>query len=219
MNDEPVDKPIRKFSYDKMKPILALRQIVERISNKENMVVCEVGCFDAITTFCYADIVKKYNGTIFLIDWFFGSAGTPEHYHGWRPEQQEQLYTHVMTKIIKQDLHNTITVIIGDSKESAAYIPDNYLDICFLDADHRYDDTNKNIKAYLPKIKAGGILCGHDCEDIRLANTFPDNALNVDYYRGRHAGVIQAVYDNFGYEIEKVLDPQGQGVPLWLKQL
>ena len=215
------------MNYEQVPPILAIRKIINRIPNKESMRVCEVGCYDAVTTCSYADIIQKHNGTIYAIDWFCGSTylGANE-YQGYNPDLANQLYQYVVKKIIQQNLQNTITIIKGDSVESAICIPDNYLDMCFIDADHTYTKTNQDIKTYLPKIKAGGILCGHDCEDINLANTFSDNELMAGHIFSRshyanqlHAGVIQAVYDNFGYEIEQILDPKGQQRPLWLKQL
>lgn len=37
-------------------------------------------------------------------------------------------------------------------------------DIVFIDADHSYESVKKDIKAYTPKVKKGGILSGHDID-------------------------------------------------------
>jgi predicted O-methyltransferase YrrM len=37
-------------------------------------------------------------------------------------------------------------------------------DIVFIDADHSYESVKKDIKAYTPKVKHGGMLSGHDID-------------------------------------------------------
>lgn len=42
---------------------------------------------------------------------------------------------------------------------------DNSLDFVYIDADHKYDSVLADIRAWWPKIKSGGILCGDDYTD------------------------------------------------------
>jgi len=48
------------------------------------------------------------------------------------------------------------------SEQAASTMPDNTLDFCYLDADHRYEAVKQDIELWLPKVKLGGIICGHD---------------------------------------------------------
>jgi predicted O-methyltransferase YrrM len=55
------------------------------------------------------------------------------------------------------------------------------VDMVFLDAAHYNPDDWLCIEFWLPKIKSGGILCGHDyyCEKNSLVNHYPDVVENV----------------------------------------
>lgn len=67
----------------------------------------------------------------------------------------------------------------GLSWEGAALYGDQSLDWVYIDADHHYEPVCQDIDAWLPKIKPGGVISGHDyCE-----------------YPG--FGVIQAVKERF----------------------
>lgn len=73
-------------------------------------------------------------------------------------------------------------VYVEDSALAANLIPDAFLpDAVFIDGSHKYEQVCKDIDAWLPKVKEGGILCGHD----------------IDEY-----GVARAVAERFGGEIE-----------------
>lgn len=69
------------------------------------------------------------------------------------------------------------------SELAATYFPDASVDVVFLDADHTYEATKADIKRWLPKVKAGGYLAGHD-------------------YCKEWEGVIQAVDEIFGEKKE-----------------
>ncbi len=49
-----------------------------------------------------------------------------------------------------------------DSVAAAATMADQSIDFAFIDADHRYGPVRADIDAWLPKIKPGGVLAGHD---------------------------------------------------------
>lgn len=48
------------------------------------------------------------------------------------------------------------------SWDGAAFYDDSSLDLVFIDASHLRVDVEKDIDAWLPKVKSGGILAGHD---------------------------------------------------------
>lgn len=67
----------------------------------------------------------------------------------------------------------------GNAAELSHQWPDHYFDFVFIDLSHAYPDTVNDIRAYLPKVKPGGIIAGHD-------------------YHPEWPGVIQSVNEVFG---------------------
>lgn len=48
------------------------------------------------------------------------------------------------------------------SLEAAVKIPDLTLDFVFIDALHTYEAVRDDVAAWFPKLRPGGLLCGHD---------------------------------------------------------
>lgn len=67
-------------------------------------------------------------------------------------------------KEIEKKYGNRLIPIQGVSYNIADQIPDNSVDLIFIDADHSYDAVKKDILAFTPKLKKGGILTGHDID-------------------------------------------------------
>ena len=72
------------------------------------------------------------------------------------------------TEVVK----HIITPKRGDSIQMSMTYEDDSLDFVFIDGDHRYEFVKADIEAWVPKVKIGGIVSGHDygwCTDIRKA--------------------------------------------------
>lgn len=75
------------------------------------------------------------------------------------------------------------------SLEVAAKTPDNSLDFIFVDANHSYEYVKQDILAWLPKIKRGGLLAGHDIDlpDFPGVRKAVEETIHGDWHIGEDA--------------------------------
>lgn len=76
-------------------------------------------------------------------------------------QEQQDGYYH-LAQTVTSFAEDRRKVIRADSKDAASQIPDESLDLAFIDADHSYEGCKTDIQAYWPKVKPGGVLAGHD---------------------------------------------------------
>ena len=75
-------------------------------------------------------------------------------------------------ELLRQFTENTAPVkhrinpVRAYSVDAASYYADNSIDFLFLDADHRYDKVIREMQAWIPKVKKGGVFAGHDYTSI-----------------------------------------------------
>jgi len=55
-----------------------------------------------------------------------------------------------------------INIVQSDSAKAAKWHQDESIDFVFIDADHSGKAVTRDINAWLPKIKYGGVIAGHD---------------------------------------------------------
>lgn len=80
-----------------------------------------------------------------------------------------------------------VSIIRGESHRVLDEFDDGSLDFIYIDADHRYMPVVRDIELYLPKLKKGGIIAGHDY---------------CDYWQS----VVDAVHDTVGKPDKVCLD-------------
>lgn len=81
-------------------------------------------------------------------------------------------------KAIAEENPLKVELRLMDSPVAARCYPDGFFDMIFIDAGHSHDAVMKDIAAWSPKVRAGGVLLGHD-------------------YHPKFLGVILAVNESF----------------------
>jgi hypothetical protein len=95
---------------------------------------------------------------LYLVDPWKSYGGYLESPEG-RDDYWEAIYKEAMTKLAPHGgKHGHLRMT---SAEAIRHIPDS-LDFVWVDGNHVYEFVLDDLKTYWPKIKAGGVLCGHD---------------------------------------------------------
>lgn len=83
--------------------------------------------------------------------------------------KEDTLYSEFLKNI--EPVKHIINPIRMASLDACKNYEDNTLDFVYIDASHEYDDVKKDIINWLPKVKTGGIIAGHDinCPDVKKA--------------------------------------------------
>ncbi len=92
-------------------------------------------------------------------DWAQSEYGTPDPPPG--PELSGLSHWEAFSKCIFA-LEGLIRPLRETSLRAAGHFEEASLNFVFIDADHSYESVNADIEAWLPKVKPGGILAGHD---------------------------------------------------------
>jgi predicted O-methyltransferase YrrM len=66
-----------------------------------------------------------------------------------------------------------VEVLQGLSDESATRFKDASVDLVFIDADHSAEWVERDLRAWRPKVRPGGILAGHDYGSRRYPDVKP----------------------------------------------
>jgi predicted O-methyltransferase YrrM len=102
---------------------------------------------------------------------------------------------------IKEKYGSRLIPIQGISYNVADQIPNNSVDMVFIDADHSYEAVKKDIKAYMPKLKLNGLLTGHDIDYPGVNRAV--NELIKDYDIGPNFVWIKKEEENANINIRK----------------
>ncbi len=182
-------KPVKNLVW------FRIYEVISRLIKENNFNdYVEVGVWKGETLFNIARENKQMN--ISGVDNY-----SSKNYKGYVPANGEvmanidnEAYDKIKSNILhKANKFKNVSIIIKDSLAAAKTFNDDSLDIVFIDGSHDYKNVYEDITAWLPKIRGGGILCGHD-------------------FSFKHFSVIKAVGDLIGYDNIRVLPD----VSIWI---
>jgi hypothetical protein len=161
--------------------------IISRIPIDEEWVGAEVGVWRGET--CEKVLAQRPKVKLYLVDrWAPPVKGDSYSTSGAQiaakdKKAHEDAYNQVV-RLVKP-FEDRATYLIGDTVPMAQKIANISLDFAFIDADHSYIGVYNDIIAYLPKVKLGGWLGGHDWNnkwpvEKAVLEFFPRNRITLD---------------------------------------
>jgi hypothetical protein len=140
----------------------------------ENPICAEVGCAEGLFS---ADILRWPAGKLYMVDAWetldtTGDGASPQEWH-------DKNYSDAMKRV--EPYKENVEVLRGVSWEMANKVEDESLDLVYLDAGHSYECVKRDLAAWFPKIKKGGVMAGHDYEN----NSYGVKRAVVDFCKGR----------------------------------
>jgi predicted O-methyltransferase YrrM len=147
------------------------------VADQNFNVLVELGVFFGLSiSFLAQEHKAKNNGVkIYGVDLFDTWAGKEEieslyDTKGLSDEERlkklgEYKYNFVTNRLEEIGCKHFVELIKSDSCSAASLFENESVDFVFIDGDHRYDYVKKDIESWLPKIKKGGIVSGHDYQE------------------------------------------------------
>lgn len=127
---------------------------------KDGAKIVEVGCWKGKSVAYLAVEVINSGKKIQVdaVDTWLGSNEEPHIKDVY--VKTGRLYDLFLTNI--SPVSHVINPVRMTSIEAAKTYQDSSLDVVFIDACHEYECVKEDIAAWLPKVKSGGYLSGHD---------------------------------------------------------
>jgi predicted O-methyltransferase YrrM len=138
--------------------VAVYRSIVNCFSNGK---LLEVGTWRGRSLLSILFLLKKLNyQKICSVDTFMGAPS--EISTSQKDAVEEDIYLQFLNNLTSFGYGDMVSTYKMESVKASNLFEDNYFDVIFIDADHVYEAVKQDISVWLPKIKTGGVLCGHD---------------------------------------------------------
>lgn len=148
----------------------------------------EVGCWRGRSAASMAEMIKM-SGKLIRFDCVDTWRGTPKDGDGGThqrliAEEKLDLRSEFEANLRRLGLWRYVNPVTGDSGNTANEYEDNSLEFVFIDADHRREMVSRDVLAWLPKVKLGGVIGGHDWtnHNIRqgVQDAMPQGSINSE---------------------------------------
>jgi beta-1,4-mannosyl-glycoprotein beta-1,4-N-acetylglucosaminyltransferase len=155
----PTELPEGYFSTE---DIQVYRSLVSNLPDNGSMV--EIGVWKGKSLCSIADIIRSKNIKVYAIDTFKGTDNIDEQFLA--NEAKEHNIRVIFEENIRRfGIKNNVVIMEMDSIEAAKCIklkPEPFIDFIFIDGDHMYENVKNDINAWMPLMKDGKALAGHD---------------------------------------------------------
>jgi len=129
---------------------LLVGDLIQKI-NRRYLVGCEVGvCEGCLSSYLLQRFPKLF---LYMVDSY-------EDKNIWgRVTAEKAIHTAYKSTCA---FVNRRSIVVSRSEQAVQNIADQSLDFVYIDADHTYKQVKNDLYLWMPKVKDGGILMGHD---------------------------------------------------------
>jgi predicted O-methyltransferase YrrM len=127
-----------------------LLDLIKEIPNKGRMI--EIGTFTGESTVIFGDHFKEVIG----IDPMLQDYDPEDATSNFNFSKVLEMF------ILRTENYNNISLVQKTSDDAVNDFTDESFDFVYIDGIHQYQNVLEDIKNYLPKIKKGGVIGGHD---------------------------------------------------------
>jgi hypothetical protein len=167
---------IYTYSYGVSDLSRPFTQVVkEHCKNQKELVGAEVGVFEGENA---ASILKELKPSkLYLVD--------PYIAHNGEFEIGGEMSSWYKTAAKRLENFSNKQFVIASSLDAVSKLPDN-LDFVYIDAMHTYEHVIEDVNAWLPKVRQGGVIGGHDFTDVNVGVVFAVSDLARRYNAKLH---------------------------------
>ena len=147
--------------------------VVDHLPN--GAVVVELGCFLGVSSIILARLLRyrKITAVLYCVDNFkCETCGMSEEARAENLRRGGGSFRSLFERnTAEAGVRDAIQIIEGDTAKAAGIFFNNTVDFVFVDADHSEQGCRRDIEAWLPRLKSGGVMAGHDFNlvSVRMA--------------------------------------------------
>jgi hypothetical protein len=164
--------------------------LIDLITKLKYNKIAEIGVFQGDLSYRVLDsyashVIQEY----YAIDpWL----ALKDHDYQWRGKTQED-WDKVYLKVCKwMPYFSPLRVIRASSEAASKLFWKNYFDLVYIDGLHNFDSVTKDIEMWLPLVRKGGILAGHDYGSVdKNISPYSEVKKAVDNYFGEENILVE----------------------------
>lgn len=124
-------------------------------------VIVEVGAWKGRSTRAIADNLPE-GAKLYTVDTFCGSSGEPDAHATAKDREGDGVYMSFYHNLHDHLDSGSVVAVRMTSEHAAETLNNLRPDMIFIDGDHSETGIKTDVEAWLPLLKEGGLICGHD---------------------------------------------------------
>ena len=118
------------------------KEICQKINNGK---IIEIGSWEGLSLSYIKDTIKTNNNKIWSVE------------------------INCNERLVENTKNWEVNLICKSSLAASLTFPNYFFDFIYIDASHKYEDIKNDILVWMPKLKVGGLIAGHDYNWLGVA--------------------------------------------------